>query len=65
MEPIRSEQIERDRKAFAAALKSGMTILASHRGSRRSCKHAQLPKAEAESFGVKVTTAIKRLARRR
>jgi hypothetical protein len=59
MESIRSEQIERERKAFAAALKSRTALLASHRGLRRSRKRAQAPNAEAESFGAKLTTAIK------
>ena len=65
MESIRSEQIERERKAFAATLKSRTALLASYRGPRRSRKRAQTPKTEAESFGAKLTTAIKsRLARR-
>ena len=60
------EQIERERKAFATSLKNRMIILASHRGSHRSRKGAQAPKAEPESFGAKLTAAIKsRLARRR
>ena len=66
MESIRSEQIERERKAFATALKKRTTFLASHRNTRRSRKHAQASKAEPESFGAKLTAAIKsRLARRR
>jgi hypothetical protein len=36
-----------------------MTILASHRGSRRSRKRAEARKAEPESFGAKLTAAIK------
>jgi hypothetical protein len=66
MESIRSEQIERERQAFAATLKSRTTLLASHRGPSRSPKRAQTPKAEPESFGAKLTAAIEsRLARRR
>jgi uncharacterized protein with GYD domain len=65
MEPIPSEQIERERKAFATALKNRMIILASHRGSRRSRKRAQALKAEAESFGGKLTTAVKSILARR
>jgi hypothetical protein len=65
MESIRSEQIERERKAFAATLKSRTALLASHRNSRRSRKRAQAPEAEPESFGAKLTAAIKsRLALR-
>jgi hypothetical protein len=48
MESIRSDQIERERKAFATSLKNRMIILASHRGSRHSRKRAQAAKAEAE-----------------
>jgi hypothetical protein len=60
-----SERIERERKAFAATLKSRTALLASHRGPRRSRKRAQTPKAEPESFGAKLTAAVKsRLARR-
>jgi hypothetical protein len=66
MESIRSEQIERERKAFAATLKSRTALLASHRGPRRSRKRAQALKAEAESFGAKLTAPIKsRIAGRR
>ena len=66
MESIQSEQIEREREAFATALKNRMTILASHRGSRRSRKRAQAIKAEAKSFGAKLTASIKsRIAGRR
>jgi hypothetical protein len=59
MESIRSEQIERERKAFATSHKNRMAFLASDRGSGRSRKRAQAPKAEPESFGAKLTAAIK------
>lgn len=61
-----SERIERERLAFATALKKRTAFLASHRRPCRSRKRAQAPKAEPESFGAKLTAAINsRIARRR
>ena len=60
-----SARIEKERQAFAEALKKRTIFLANHRNTCRFRKRAQAPKAEAESFGAKLTAAIKsRLARR-
>ena len=61
-----SARIEKERQAFAEALKNRTVFLANQRNTRRSPKRAQAPKTEPESFGAKLTAAIEsRLARRR
>lgn len=61
-----AEMVERERQAFATALKKRTAFLASLRDTRRSRKRAQARKAEPESFDAKLTGAIRsRLARQR